>query len=44
MVDSTQAPSTAQVHTELGMGTMDATPAGFWQSAHTLLLASKRYS
>lgn len=44
MVDSIQAPSTAQVHTELGTGTMDAASAGFWHSAHTLLLASKRYS
>lgn len=44
MVDSIQAPSTAQVHTELGIGTMDAASAGFWQSARTLLLASKRYS
>lgn len=37
MIHRTYAPSTAQLYTELGFGTTDATFTDFWQSAHTLL-------
>lgn len=37
MIHRTYAPCTAQLYTELGFGTTDATFTDFWQSAHTLL-------